>query len=72
MKFVEIRVKCFGVFVIVLRIKKDILIFLWRGNKVNFLVDVCIFFMCKLGMVKNNVCFISEVSLVNVRLFYIL
>lgn len=72
MKFVEIRVKRFGVFAIVLRIKKDTLTFLRRGNKVNSSVDARISFTCKPGMVKNNVCFTSEVSLVKVRLFYIL
>lgn len=72
MKFVEIRVKRFGVFAIVLRIKKDTLTFLRRGNKVNSSVDARISFTCKPGMVKHNVCFTSEVSLVKVRLFYIL
>lgn len=72
MKFVEIRVKRFGVFAIVLRIKKDTLTFLRRGNKVNSSVDARISFTCKPGMVKNNVCFTSEVSLVKVRLFHII
>lgn len=72
MKFVEIRVKRFGVFAIVLRIKKDTLTFLRRGNKVNSSVDARISFTCKPGMVKNNVCFTSEVSLVKVRLFHIM
>lgn len=70
MKFVEIRTKRFGVFAVVLRIKKDTLTFLRRGNKVNSSVDARISFTCKPGMVKNNVCFTSEVSLVQVSLVY--
>lgn len=67
MKFVEIRVKRFGVFAIVLRIKKDTLTFLRRGNKVNSSVDARISFTCKPGMVKNNVCFTSEVQALDVN-----
>ena len=61
MKFVEIRTKRFGVFAVVLRIRKDTLTFLRRGNKVNSTVDARISFTCKPGMFKNNVCFTSEV-----------
>ncbi|XP_062566933.1 death domain-containing protein 1-like, partial [Saccostrea cucullata] len=67
LKFVEIRTRRFGVFAVVLRLKKDTLAFMRRGNKVNSTVDARITFTCKPGTFKNNVCFTSEVQTLDVN-----
>ena len=60
-KFVETRIKKFGIFVVVLRYKKDSLMLLKRGAKVTSTVDSRVSFTCKPGTFKVDTNFNLEV-----------
>ncbi|KAK3098637.1 hypothetical protein FSP39_021461 [Pinctada imbricata] len=65
LRFVEIRSRRFGIFAVVLRLKKDVLTLHKKGNKVNSTVDARVSFTCKPGTFKNNVNFSCEVQAVD-------
>ncbi|KAL3882830.1 hypothetical protein ACJMK2_029134 [Sinanodonta woodiana] len=59
-KFVETRTKSFGLFAVVLRNKRDTLIFNRNGNKVSASSDSRISFTCRPGTFKVNTSFQLE------------
>jgi hypothetical protein len=63
LRFIEAKTRKFGLFAVVLKLKRDTLTFTKKGNKVFSTVDPRVTFTCKPSMFKINTNFNIEVRI---------